>query len=472
MSLQSRPPVVTIMGHVDHGKTSLLDAIRSSHVAAKEAGGITQHIGAYQIIHNGRPITFIDTPGHAAFSKMRSRGATVTDIVVLVVAADDGVQPQTIESIEHIKKANVTCIVAINKMDVPNANPTLVKSQLAEHEIFVEGYGGNVSAVEVSAKTKKGIDELLEMILLTADVAEISADPQAPFEGVVIESGKDSRRGVVATVLVKQGTLTPKSLLFASDAVGKVRSMTDSLGKIIATAPPSFPVEVLGFETVPSVGSYVMSKQFEEKPAEVIKQSAEAQGEKLNIILKADVAGSLEAIRQNLSTHVAVLSFGVGEVNESDVLSAVSMNCRIIAFNVSVPKSVQALALTHGVKIKTYRIIYNLFDDIEKLVEIMLNPTLDEEEIGTAEIVAQFDIRGEKIAGCKVKTGEIKRGMNILYHLKHNGVVVLDPKIKSLKNGKLDVESVKAPGECGIVFRSNPEFSLGDMIVCYTKKEL
>ncbi|PWU24093.1 hypothetical protein C5B42_00775 [Candidatus Cerribacteria bacterium 'Amazon FNV 2010 28 9'] len=449
-----------------------MDAIRSAHVADREAGGITQHIGAYQITHNDRVMTFIDTPGHAAFSKMRSRGATVTDIVVLVVAADDGVMPQTIESIQHIKQAGVQFLVAINKIDSPNANPIHVKTQLAEHEVFVEGFGGSTSVVEVSAKTKQGIPELLEMLLLMADVAELKADPDGEFEGVVIESGKDARRGVSATVLVKNGSLKVKSPLFATDAQGKVRSMMDANGKMVTQAIPAMPVVVLGFETVPAVGSVVKNVPIEHQA--VVAQSAQASTgeEKLKFMLKADVAGSLEAIKGALGDSVELMAASVGDVSESDVLLAETMKAKILGFNVNVPKSVEQLATTQNVKIKTYKIIYELLEDIEKQVYVFTHPGMDEEEVGTAEIVALFDIRGDKIAGCKVKTGEVKKGMNIFWRIKRGEEVVFEPRLKSIKQGKLDVESVNAPLECGIVFRGNPSFQVGDVIVCYTKKEV
>lgn len=461
------------MGHVDHGKTSLLDAIRSSHVAEREAGGITQHIGAYQITHNKRLMTFIDTPGHAAFSKMRSRGAAVTDIVILVVAADDGVMPQTIESIQHIKAAGVQYLVAINKSDSSNANPIHVKTQLAEHEVFVEGFGGDVSVVEVSAKTKQGIDELLEMLLLMADVSEFKADPTAPFEGVVIESSKDSRRGVTATVLVKQGTLKIKDTIYAEGTSGRVRSMMDENGKQVKEALPSTPVVVSGFEDVPPVGSVVKDIALDKvvgKPAEAV--AANGDNTKLKFILKADVAGSLEAIKQSFADTIEIMASGIGEVSESDVLLADTMKARILAFNVGVSKSVEALAANSNVKIKTYKIIYDMLEDVERQVYVFTHPGMDEEELGQAEIVALFDIKGDKIAGSHVKSGEIKKGMNIFFRIKRGEQVIFEPKLKSLKQGKQDVESVKSPGECGVVFRGNPDFQVGDTIICYTKKDI
>lgn len=476
MSLQPRPPVIAIMGHVDHGKTSLLDAIRSTHVADREAGGITQHIGAYQIEHNARLMTFIDTPGHAAFSKMRSRGAQVTDIVVLVVAADDGVMPQTIESIQHIKASGVQYLVAINKIDVPNANPIHVKTQLAEHEVFVEGFGGNVSCVEVSAKTKKGIPELLEMILLMADVSELKADPEASLEGVVIESGKNARKGVLATIIVKQGTLKIKTPLFTESVSGKVRFMMDAFGKMVKEALPGAPVEVSGFDIVPSVGSIVrdrvMELRSETKEKLEVQVTGEPEAVRLAFILKADVAGSLEAIKSALGDSISILASGVGEITESDILLAETMKAKIIGFNVNASKSLQLLAEAHGVRMKTYKIIYDLLDDVAKQVEIFTNPNLGEEEVGVAEVVQIFEIRGDKVAGCKVKSGEITRGQNYLFHWKRGEEILGDVRVKTLKQAKLDVESVKAPGECGVVLRGNPAFAIGDLIVCFTKTEI
>lgn len=472
MSLITRPPVIAIMGHVDHGKTSLLDAIRSAHVADKEAGGITQHIGAYQISHSDRLLTFLDTPGHAAFSKMRSRGAHVTDIVVLVVAADDGVMPQTIESIQHIKAAGVQYIVAINKMDSPNANPSHVMQQLSEHEVFVEGYGGNVSCVEVSAKTKKGIPELLEMILLTADVSDLKADPEAPFEGVVIESGKDAHKGVMATVLVKNGTLKVKQPLFSEGSSGKVRFMVDAFGKMMKEALPATPVAVSGFDTVPPVGSMVKDAVFDVKEAEAPVAVASDGRELLSFILKADVAGSLEAIKMSLGESVHISASGVGEISDSDILLAETMKAKIIGFNVAASKSVQLLADAHAVRFKTYKIIYDLLEDVAKQVEIFEHPDLGEEEVGAAEVVLLFDIKGDRVAGCKVKTGEIARGQKYMYHWKRGEETLQDVRVKSLKQGKLDVESIKAPGECGVVLRGNPDFQIGDFITCYTKQDI
>lgn len=473
MSVITRPPVIAIMGHVDHGKTSLLDAIRKSNVADREAGGITQHIGAYQIDYNNRKLTFLDTPGHAAFSKMRSRGAQVTDIVILVVAADDGVKPQTIESIQHIKASGVEYIVAINKIDAPGANVLNVKSQLAEHEVFLEGFGGNVSAVEVSAKTKQGLNELLDLILLTADVADLHADTTAPFQAVVIESGKDSKRGSYATLLVQQGTLEVRQTIFFGQTQERIRGMVDANGKTVLKAEPSQPVLVQGLSQVPIVGSLATAAMVDQVVSPSHVQVIEDTNElKLRVILKSDVEGSMEALKVSLPTAVEVLASSVGEITESDVLLAQTMKAKIIGFNIKASKSVEELAVTHAVKIKTYRIIYELLEDLEKQVFAMQNPHMNEEIVGTAEIIAQFEMRGEKIAGCKVLTGEIKRGQNILYHLKRGDEELPDPRIKSMKQGKVDVDSVKAGGECGIVFRQGTSFKIGDVITCYMFKEI
>ncbi|MEP7167357.1 MAG: translation initiation factor IF-2 [Candidatus Woesebacteria bacterium] len=466
----TRPPVIAIMGHVDHGKTSLLDAIRKTDVAAGEAGGITQHIGAYQIEHNGRKLTFLDTPGHAAFSKMRSRGANVTDIVVLVVAADDGVKPQTIESIQHIKQAKVDYIVAINKIDMPGADIIKVKTQLAEQEVFLEGFGGNVSAVEVSAKTKAGIPDLLDLLLLTADVKELKADPEASLHGVVIESGKDARKGIYATVLVQEGTLAPRQNFFVGKLEERVRQMTDHTGKVVLAAQPGMPVSVIGWTQVPEVGAVVSGTPTDETRQEHVVANVE-EG-KLRMILKADVIGSLEALIGSMPPEIAVVAASIGDVSESDVLLAQTTGSRILGFNVKVPKDTQELSVTSNVKIKTYRIIYELLEDLEKIVFAFLNPKANEVTLGTAEIIAQFDIKGDKIAGCKVTEGEIKRGQNIFYYLKRGGVEVGSPRVRTMRAGKADVESVKAPSECGIVFRGTVRFAIGDTIECYTMKEI
>ncbi|HSW89256.1 MAG TPA: translation initiation factor IF-2 [Patescibacteria group bacterium] len=470
--MQSRPPVVAIMGHVDHGKTSLLDAIRKTNVAGGEAGGITQHIGAYQIEYNKRTLTFLDTPGHAAFSKMRSRGAKVTDIVILVVAADDGVKPQTIESIQHIQSSGVEYIVAINKIDMPGANIINVKSQLAEHNVFLEGFGGNVSAVEVSAKTKQGINDLLDLILLTADVKDLQADPDGDLKGVVIESGKDAHTGTYATVLVQNGSLVPRQEVFVDGSKERIRLMQDAALKTVPKATPSMPVRVQGFSSIPVIGAIVAStSQIHEMetPSEAVTPAGDKM---LKVILKTDVVGSQEALVGSLPATIEIIASGVGEVTESDVLLAQTTGSRILAFNVKVPKSVDELSQTHNVKIKAYKIIYEMLEDIDKVLFVLANPHANEEVLGKAEITAQFDIKGDRIAGCKVTEGEIKRGQNILYKLIRAGEIIATPKIRSLKTGKADIETMKAPGECGLVFRGTVPFKIGDTIECYQLKEV
>jgi translation initiation factor IF-2 len=472
MSVQPRPPIVAFMGHVDHGKTSLLDYIRKTSVAAKEHGGITQHIGAYQAEYQKRQITFIDTPGHEAFSKMRSRGAAVTDLVVLVISATEGVKPQTVESIKHIQAANVPFLIAMNKMDLPDANPDLIKSQLTEHTIIVEDYGGDVVMVPVSAKTGDGVDKLLEMILLMADMKEIKADPDADLEAVVIESVKDVQRGSAATLLIKQGTLHAGDLVYLHNEQIKIRAMFNFLRKPMKVAPPGTPVEVIGWKSVPQVGELITGIMLDESVTAKKKPDAvngEAPKHALNIILKSDTAGTLEAILQSVTEEIEVISSGVGEVTEQDVLTAEATNAKILSFQVKVSSDVQKLADSHNVKIKQYAIIYDLFEYLQQQVLAFLDPMIDEVELGVAQVAATFSIRGDAIAGCKVLSGEIAK--NMLCHLRRNGVIVADPKITSLKRGKEDIESAKMGTECGIVFTRFKDFAVGDEVVCYKKKE-
>jgi len=475
MAQQSRPPVVTIMGHVDHGKTSLLDAIRHTAVAAKESGGITQHIGAYQVTNAEKTITFIDTPGHAAFTKMRSRGAQATDIVVLVVSAVEGVKPQTVESIQHIKKAGVQYLVALTKMDLPEKNPEKVKAQLTEHEVFVEGYGGDIVCVPVSAKTGEGLDKLLEMIALVAELMELKADPTAPFEGIVIESKKDMHKGDVATILVKNGTLRIGDVVYAGRMVSKVKAMTDAFGKPMKEAGPSTPIEVLGWDEAPSVGSLIGVTKQEQTAVVAVQADAASPQElesvqKLKLIIKSDATGTLEAIEQSIAgNEVIFIGKGIGNVTEADVLLAESTGARILAFRVKVPAAVESLAELTKVKIKAYTIIYDMIEDVQKQVLKLIEPTIDEQELGVGDVIAVFDMKGERIAGCKVKTGEIARGQ--MYHLKRGGNTIADPKMKSMKTGKQDIESAKAGSECGIVFRAFSDVQIGDQIVAYKMKD-
>lgn len=474
MALELRAPVVTIMGHVDHGKTSLLDAIRHSSLAAKESGGITQHIGAYQAVHNGKNITFIDTPGHAAFTKMRSRGAQATDIVILVVSAVEGVKPQTVESIQHIKKAGVQHLVAMTKIDLPDKNPEMVKAQLTEHEVFVEGYGGDVVCVPVSAKTGEGLDKLLEMILLIAEMAELKADPSAAVEGVVIESKMDAQRGAVATVLVKNGTLHVGDVIYVEYASAKVKAMTDALGVAVKTAGPSTPVEVLGWSEAPIVGGFVSSTKLSGDKVQAMRglsTAPEVEGlVRLKVILKSDTTGTLEAIEQSIVTdEVTLISKGVGDVSEADVLLAESTGAFILAFHVKVPNAVKKVAENVKVKIKSYSIIYEMIEDLQKQVLKLIEPSLSEEELGVAQVLAVFDMKGERVAGCRIVSGEIGRGM--MFHIKRADKVIADPRLKSMKTGKVDIESAKAGNECGLVFRNYSDITIGDIVVAYKVKD-
>ena len=478
MSLISRPPVVTIMGHVDHGKTSLLDYIRKAHVAAGEAGGITQHIGAYQAEFQGKKLTFIDTPGHAAFSKMRSRGASVTDLAVLVVAADDGVMPQTVESIKHIQSAGVPMIVAINKMDLPDAQPEKVKAQLTEHGVFVTGYGGDTDVVPLSAKSGEGVDTLLETLLTLGELMELQADPDAPAVGVVIESSKDRFRGTLATVLVKQGTFHKRDPLFADGTSGAVRTMNSATGQELTEAPPSTPFEVTGFNEVPPVGSVVQTTPLEDKPvvaAPVVYDFAALLGEsatKLKMILKADVAGSLEAILANLDTEkFEIIHSGVGEITESDLQLAETSKSVVIGFNVKFPGSLKKLAERQKIKVRTYTIIYELFEALEKFLRRLNEPEMLEKITGQAKVLQVFNIRGEVILGSRVTSGFLRKGD--LVRVERGETPVFEGKIQGIKQGKVDVNSVTEDDECGVVVQSKsaqtPE--VGDVLIVYNLVE-
>ena len=472
-----RPPIITIMGHVDHGKTTLLDAIRSSSLTKKEHGGITQHIGAYQIEHQGQPITFIDTPGHAAFSQMRAHGAQVTDIVILVVAANDGVKPQTIESIKHIQAAKAPIIVAINKIDLPDASADMVKAQLVQHQVFCEGYGGQTPAVEVSAQQKKGIKELLEMILLVSELEEIKANPKALLEAVIIESKRHKNLGCIASVIVKNGTLRSKSTIYHLQTPIKVKRLTNDQGKIVNSASPGDPVEVVGFKSVPEVGTILTDKPHiapstsikpEDNQKDVDSDTDENQEKKtINIILKADTKGTLEAIKNNLSQEINLIDQGIGHISESDVLLAQATTAEILGFNINISSSAKKLAQIEKIDIHTFNIIYEMLEYIEAKILKLLEPTIDEEELGVAEIAAAFDIKGDKIAGCKIATGEISK----LYplHLVRNDQIITDIKIKSLKRGKENIDKAKAGSECGIIFNSSVDFKIGDMLKSYKK---
>ena len=494
-----RAPVVTVMGHVDHGKTSLLDSIRSADVAAGEAGGITQHIGAYQVTSpSGAKVTFIDTPGHAAFTAMRARGAKVTDIVVLVVAADDGVMPQTVEAIHHAKAAKVPIIVAINKIDKPDAKPDRVRTELLQHEIQVESLGGEVVDVEVSATKKTNIDKLLEMIGLQAEILDLKANPERPAEGTVIEAKLDRGRGPVATVLVQRGTLRVGDLVVAGAEWGRVRALVSDTGETIATAGPSMPVEVLGFSGTPDAGDRLAVVENEARAREVTDYRARQKREKtatratgmrgsleqmmaqaktsgrkeFPLVIKADVQGSLEAIIGSLdkmgTDEVAarVLHAGVGGISESDVTLAEASGVPIIAFNVRANKEAREAAERGGIEIRYYNIIYDLVDDVKKAMSGLLAPTLRETMLGNAQILQIFKVsKVGNIAGCRVTDGTVERGANV--RLIRDNVVVHEGKLSQLKRLKDDVKEVSAGIECGMAFENYQDMRAGDVIECY-----
>ena len=502
--LAPRAPVVTVMGHVDHGKTSLLDAIRSSDVAAGEAGGITQHIGAYQVTApSGAKITFIDTPGHAAFTAMRARGAKVTDIVVLVVAADDGVMPQTIEAIHHAKAAKVPIIVAINKIDKPDAKPDRVRTDLLQHEIQVESMGGEVVDVEVSATKKTNIDKLLEMLGLQAEILDLKADPNRAAEGTVIEAKLDRGRGPVATVLIQRGTLRVGDLVVAGAEWGRVRALVSDTGAPIETAGPSTPVEVLGFSGTPDAGDRLAvvdneararevtdyrARQKREKTAaratgmrgslEQMMAQAKTSGRKeFPLVIKADVQGSLEAIVGALdklgTDEVAarVLHAGVGGISESDVTLAEASGVPIIAFNVRANKEARESAERAGIEIRYYNIIYDLVDDVKKAMSGLLPPTLRETMLGNAQILEIFNVsKVGKIAGCRVTDGTVERGANV--RLIRDNVVIHEGKLSQLKRFKDDVREVGAGMECGMAFENYQDMRQGDVIECYRVEQI
>jgi len=498
-SLQPRAPVVTIMGHVDHGKTSLLDAIRSTDVAAAEAGGITQHIGAYQVTSpSGGRVTFIDTPGHAAFSAMRARGAKITDVVVLVVAADDGVMPQTVEAIQHAKAAKVPIIVAINKIDKPDAKPERVRTELLQHEIQVESLGGDVLEVEVSAKEKRNLDKLLDAIALQAEVLELKANPNRPAEGTVIEARLDRGRGPVATVLVQRGTLKPGDIVVAGTEWGRVRALMSDTGHSVVAAGPSMPVEVLGFNGTPEASDRLAvvatearareitdyrARQKREKEAarqtgmrgsleQMMSQIKTAGRKEFPLVIKGDVQGSIEAIvgaLERLSTDevaARVIFSGVGGITESDVTLAEASNAAVIGFNVRAHKEAREAAERAGIEIRYYNIIYDLVDDVKKAMSGLLAPTLRETMLGNAVILEIFKVsKVGNIAGCRVTDGVVERGANV--RLIRDNVVVHQGKLSQLKRFKDDAREVVAGQECGMAFENYQDMKVGDTIECY-----
>jgi translation initiation factor IF-2 len=500
--LESRPPVVTIMGHVDHGKTSLLDALRQTDVVSGEAGGITQHIGAYQVtLPSGRKITFIDTPGHQAFTAMRARGANVTDIVVLVVAADDGIKEQTVEAIRHAKAANAPIIVAINKMDKPGANPTRVREELLQHDIVVEAMGGEVLDVEVSALQKTGLDKLEEAILLQAELLDLRANPKRSAEGVIIEAKLERGRGPVATVLVQRGTLKVGDIFVAGGEFGRVRALVDERGNQVKDAPPGSPVEVLGLNGAPLAGDDFSVVESESRAREITefrqrrkRDAANAAGgrgtleemfaqiasgavKELPMVVKSDVQGSLEAILASLKglgtdeVAVRILHGGVGGINESDVNLAHASNAAVIGFNVRANPQARDLARRDNVEIRYYSIIYDVIDDIRRTLEGMLAPTLRENFLGNAQIREIFDItKTGKVAGCYITEGVVRRGAKV--RLLRNDIVIHEGALKTLRRFKDDVREVKEGYECGMAFENYTDIQVGDVIECFEIEEI
>ncbi|MBI3331290.1 MAG: translation initiation factor IF-2, partial [Candidatus Omnitrophica bacterium] len=498
-----RAPVVTLMGHVDHGKTSLLDAIRQSKVAEKEAGGITQHIGAYEVgLPKGR-VTFLDTPGHEAFTALRARGANITDVVVLVVAADDGVMPQTVEAIDHAKAAGVPIVVAINKMDKPEANPQKVKQQLTQHGLVGEDWGGKTIMVPVSARTRQGIDELLEMLLLEAELLELKADPTMPAQGTVIEAKQTKERGPVVTVLVQQGTLRVGETVVIGHLVGRVRAMTDDRGRRIKEAGPAKPVEVLGLPEVPQAGDRFMVVTDEKLARQLAEQRLEQRDRRavahpkritleelhqritegalkeLRLIVKADVQGSLEAIVQSLEkldtekeeVQFKILHMGVGDITESDVILAAASDAIIVGFHVGIEPKVQVLAATEGVDVHIYQIIYELVGAIKAAIEGLLEPTIEETFLGRAEVRKLFQVsKSGLVAGCMVTKGTVRRDCAI--RIIRGRERVAEVEIANLKRLKDDVREVQEGVECGILLAGNIDVQVGDLLEAWEQRKV
>jgi len=498
--LQPRPPVVTIMGHVDHGKTRLLDAIRQTNVMATEVGGITQHIGAYQVEVNGQKITFLDTPGHEAFTAMRARGAQVTDITILVVAADDGVMPQTLEAIDHARAAEVPIMVAINKIDKPEANPELVKQQLADADLVIEEWGGDTVCVLTSAKEKQGISELLENLLVVAEMENLRANPSQPAVGVVIEAKLDKTKGPLATVLVHDGTLRLGDTVVIGTTWGRLKAMFNDIGKRVRKAGPAIPIELLGLNSVPQVGdtlttvagehqaqALIQKRQLETQQGlsptpksvslnNLFDQISAGQVKELNVILKADVQGSIEPIRSSLEqlgteeVKVRVIHSGSGNVTESDVMLAIASKGLIIGFNVGSEPGAQRLAVVEAVDIRRYDVIYNLVDDVSKALKGMLEPSYVEVIDGRAEVRDIFPAgKKEKAAGVYVTEGKVTRGAAA--RLRRGEQVVLESTVSSLRRFKDDVKEVTAGYECGVAIKDFNEFQVGDILEFFRKEK-
>jgi translation initiation factor IF-2 len=501
-SLKPRPPVVTVMGHVDHGKTSLLDALRSTDVAAGEAGGITQHIGAYKVtLKNGQQITFIDTPGHQAFTAMRARGAQVTDIVILVVAADDGIKEQTVEAIRHAREAKVPIIVAINKIDLPGAKPERVRQELLQHEIVLEELGGEVLDVEVSATKKTNLEKLEELILLQAEILDLKANPDRPAEGTVIEARLERGRGPVATVLIKRGTLKVGDIFVSGSEWGRVRALIDDRGQNVQSAGPAMPVEVLGLNGTPLAGDDFIVAENEGKARDIadyrqrlrrektatagargtleqmFTQIAAGSAKELAVVVKSDVQGSLEAIVASLEglatdeVKVRVLHAAVGGINESDIILAKASSAAIIGFNVRANPQARDLAKRDGVEIRYYSIIYEVVDDIKGVLTGLLTPTKRERFLGNAEIREVFNItKVGKVAGCMVKEGLVRRGAKV--RLLRDNVVIHEGSLKTLKRFKDEVREVREGTECGMAFENYDNIEKGDVIECFEVEEV
>ena len=494
-NLKSRPPIVTVMGHVDHGKTTLLDYIRKTHVTEKEAGGITQHIGASRVNYNGNTIVFLDTPGHEAFTAMRARGAQVTDIAILVVAADDGIMPQTIEAIHHAQAAKVPIVVAVNKVDKPAAKPERVRQQLSDYGLIPEEWGGDTIMVDVAAKVGTNVDQLLEMLLLVAEMQELKADPAAKPEGTVIEANLDKGKGPVATVIVQNGTLRRGSIIHTQTAWGKIRAMIDDEGRNVNEAGPSMPVEVLGLESVPQPGEKFNTLASEREARDIMAQNEaerreqdqnkakrltleelydKMQGEEapqLNIVLKCDVQGSLEAFHSSImkmstdAVSVNIVHEGVGRISESDVMLATASNAIIVGFNVRPDSNAKKIAENEGVQIRLYQVIYDMLDDVKAAMEGMLAPELREHTLGQAEIREIFRVpKVGSIAGCHVTDGLVRRGK---VRLIRDGVVYWSGELASLKHFKDDAREIKSGNDCGLSFEKFQDFRVGDVIESY-----
>ena len=493
--LSVRPPVVTVMGHVDHGKTTLLDVIRKTNVTAHEAGAITQHIGAYQALVDGRKITFLDTPGHEAFTVMRGRGAQATDIVILVVAADDGVMPQTVEAIDHAKAAKVPIVVAINKIDKPDANPERIKQQLTDQGLVVEEWGGDTVCVPISAKQAQGISDLLENLFLVADILELKADPDSPAEGVIIEAKLDKTKGPLATFLVQKGTLRPSDVVVAGRTWGKIKAMFDYKGKQVHKAEPSIPVEILGLNEVARSGDIfivlpdehearsIIEKQKSSKPHIALSLSAlssqisDGQLKELNIVLKTDVEGSIEPIKSSIEklgtekAKVRVIHAASGSITEGDILLASASKGIIIGFNTPVSPGATQLSNTEGVGIQRYDVIYKLIEDVDKTLKGMLEPTYAEVLSGRAEVRAVFPSgKLGKIAGVYVMEGKVRRDAEVKILRKNK--VIGDSRVSSLKRFKEDVAEVSAGLECGLGIEGTIDFQIGDIIESYRKEKI